>query len=226
MLRALFGNWEGKLLALGIAVFVWFLVVNADHRQLAFAAPVEYVGVPAGMVLVGDRRESVDVQVDAARWAVARLTPAAVRVRIDLTGLKPGDNSVPVSPTEVDTPVGVVVTRISPAWIRVRLAEAMTRSVRVVPHVVGTPAPGHAISKVEVAPSAIELKGPRSTMDAEDVVETLPVDVAGGAAPVTQRVGLVLPDAVYPTARGTVRVTVDILPEDQVRQRRSGGPRR
>ena len=226
MLRSLFGNWELKLLSVAIAAFVWLLVVSADRRQVAFAAPVEYVGVPAGMVLVGDRRDSVDVQVEAARWAVARLAPAAVRVRIDLTGLKPGDNSVPVSPTAVGTPVGVVVTRISPAWLRVTLAEASTRSVRVVPHVVGVPAPGHAIRKVKVDPSAIELKGPRSTMDTETAVETLPVDVAGGAAPMTQTVGLVLPEAVYPTTQGTVQVTVDIRREEQMRQRRSGGARR
>lgn len=225
MRRALFGNWELKLVSVAIAFVVWILVVNADRKQVAFAAPVEYVGVPAGMVLVGDRRDTVDVQVDAARWAVARLTPAAVRVRIDLTGLKPGDNAVPVSPAEVDTPAGVAVTRLSPAWLRVTLAEATARSVRVVPRIVGVPAPGHAIRRVKVDPVAIELKGPRSTMEAQSAVETLPVVVDGGAALMTQTVGLALPESVYPTGQGTVQVTVDIRPEGQMRQRKGGGRR-
>jgi len=42
--------------------------------------------------------------------------------------------------------------------------------------------------------------------------ETLPVDVSGRRAPVTQTVGLALPDSIYPVDRRTVSVTVEIRP--------------
>ncbi len=39
------------------------------------------------------------------------------------------------------------------------------------------------------------------------------MDIAGSRATVTQTVGLVLPEMVYPVRGGTVQVTVDIRPE-------------
>ena len=53
-------------------------------------------------------------------------------------------------------------------------------------------------------------------------VETAPVDVAGSRATVTQTVGLVLPDNVYPIRAGRVQVTVEIRPETAVQ--RGGKP--
>src|SRR5262249_17967099 len=75
MLAALTRNWELKLLAVALAVVVWFFVVNANRSRFGFAAPVEYVGLESGMVMLGTPRETIDVQVEAARWAAARLAP-------------------------------------------------------------------------------------------------------------------------------------------------------
>src|SRR5205085_2834552 len=82
-----------KLLAVVLAVVVWFFVVNANRSRFGFAAPVEYVGLEPGMVLLGQPRETVDLQVEAARWAAARLTPGEVRVRVDLSRAREGDNT-------------------------------------------------------------------------------------------------------------------------------------
>lgn len=226
MARALLANWELKALSLIVAVVVWFLVVNADRSQIAFAAPVEYVGLAQSMVLVGDRRDAVDVEVEAARWAVARLTPAAMRVRVDLGSLREGDNIVHLQAEHVDAPAGVTVTRITPAWLHVTLASASVRSLRVVPHIRGVPAPAHAVHRVIVDPPNVPVKGPRTTMETRATVDALPVDVSGSRQPVTQTVGLALPEAMYPTTQSTVQVTVDIRPEDSMRQRRGGSPRR
>ena len=42
-----------------VAAIVWFFVVSADRSQIGFAAPVEYVGLEPGMVLIGAPRETV-----------------------------------------------------------------------------------------------------------------------------------------------------------------------
>ena len=69
MPRWLTYNWELKLLAGVVAAVVWFFVVSADRSQIGFAAPVEYVGLEGSRVVLGTPRESVDVQLEAARWA-------------------------------------------------------------------------------------------------------------------------------------------------------------
>jgi YbbR domain-containing protein len=224
--RALLANWEVKLLSLAVAALVWFFVVSAERSQMALGAPVEYVGLPAGKVLLGERRDTVDLEVEATRWAVARFTPASIRLRVDLASLPEGENTVRLSQELVAVPPGVRVTRISPAWLRVTLVAAVTRPVRVVPHVRGAPAEGFLLRRMVVAPSTVELKGPRSTIDAWDTIHTDPVDISGSRQTVTQTVPLVLPDAVYPITERTVVVTVDIRPEDSMRQRKPAGARK
>jgi YbbR domain-containing protein len=224
MPRWLVHNWELKLLALLVAAIVWFFVVSADRSQLGFAAPVEYVGLDGSHVVLGTPRETVDVQVEAARWAAARLTPASVRVRVDVSKLREGEHLVPLSTEQVEAPAGVQVLRVWPAAVRLTLASAAVKQVRVVPKLLGTPAAGHAVGRVGVEPQIVDVRGPRTTIEEHTAVETAPVDVTGARQSISRTVGLLLPDSVSATTR-TVHVTVDIGPEDSMRLRQPGTPR-
>ena len=163
MVRRLLANWELKLLSVVIAFALWLVVVGGGKSQLAVAAVVEYTGLDGDLVLVGRPRDTVDVEVEAARWAVTRLTPGAV-----------------------------------------------ARTLRVVPQIRGAPDPDHAILRVAVEPAIVQVKGPRSTIEGQTAVETVPVDIAGRHETVTQSVGLVLPESVYLTDQQRVLVTVEI----------------
>jgi YbbR domain-containing protein len=213
MLRALTEHWQLKLLALVLAVALWFFVGSAERTEIALALPVEYVGLEGPLTLDGPRREMVDVQLQATRWAAAHVSPATVRVRVDVSGLREGDNVIHLVPESVQAPSGVRVTRVAPAWATVRTVRAATRTVRVVPQVQGRPAPDHVLGPVVVDPATVEIKGPRTTIEGRSAVETQPVDVSGRRAPVTQSVGLALPDSVYLVDRRTVSVTVEIRPQ-------------
>jgi YbbR domain-containing protein len=210
MLAALTRHWQLKLLAVVLAVVVWFFVVNADRSRFGFTAPVEYVGLEPAMVLLGAPREAVDVQVEAARWAAARLAPSDVRVRVDLSRAREGDNTLQLSADDVLVPAGVTVVRVSPNWVRVTVAAAITRALRVVPQLRGSPASDVRLARVVVEPPTVQVKGPRTTIEERATVETAPVDVTDLRQSITRTVGLLLPDSVYPTTHRTVQVTVEI----------------
>ena len=212
MLRSLIEHWRLKLLALLLALALWVFVGSAERREIALAVPVEYVGLEGPLTLEGPRRDMVDVQLQATRWAAAQVSPATVRIRVDVGALREGDNVVRLVPESVQAPPGVRVTRLTPAWATVRTTRAATRTVQVVPQVHGRPAADHVLGPVVVDPATVEIKGPRTTIEARTVVETLPVDVSGRRAPVTQTVGLALPDSIYSVDRRTVSVTVEIRP--------------
>ena len=225
MRRWLVDDWELKVLAVVMAGIVWFFVVSADRSQLGFAAPVEYVGLEGSQVVLGTPRETADVQLEAARWAAARLTPASVRVRVDVARLGEGEHVVPLSTEQVEVPSGVQVLRVWPSAVRLTLASASVKSVRVVPQIRGIPAAEHALGRVVVDPQIVQVKGPRTTIEGRTTVDTAPVDVSGIRQSITQSVGLLLPDSVYPTTQRTVQVTVEIRPEDSMRVRRPGDAR-
>ena len=80
------------------------------------------------------------------------------------------------------------------------------------------PASGFTIRRVQVEPSAVSIKGPRSTIDARGEISTLPVDVSGSRRTVTQSVGLMLPASTYLTRERTVQVTVEIAEDGMSQQ--------
>ena len=221
MLRLLTDHWDLKLVAVIVACTLWFFVATSEQSQIALPAPVEYVGLPADVVVVDGQRETLDVEVRAVRSVVARLGPETVRVRVDLTGLQPGESVVQLTPADVQTPPGATVTRISPGRLQLTMAPAASGSVKVVPQVRGIPAAGFSIRRVEVEPTSVRITGPRSTIEMRGEVSTVPVDVSGSRRSVTQSVGLMLPAATYMTRERTVRVTVEIA-EDGMSQQQQG----
>ncbi|HEX3179563.1 MAG TPA: CdaR family protein [Methylomirabilota bacterium] len=221
----LLNNWGLKVLAMAVAAVVWFFVVGADRSQIGFAAPIEYVGLEGMRVVLGTPRETADVQLEAARWAAARVTPASVRVRVDVSKLGEGEHVVQLSTQQVEAPPGVQVVRIWPSAVRLSIAGAAVRTVRVVPQIRGTPAAEHALGRVVVDPQIVQVKGPRTTIEGRTTVETAPIDVSGIRRSITQTVGLLLPESVYATTQRTVQVTVEIQPEDSMHVSRPGATR-
>jgi YbbR domain-containing protein len=226
MLRALGRDWQLKVLAILLAVGLWLFVGTAQRREIALAVPVEYVGLEGPFALDRPRQDMVEVQVQASRWAVERVSPTSVRVRVDVAGLREGDNLVHLQPESVEAPPGVRVTRVAPAWATVRVTRATTKTVPVVARVLGLPAPAHVLRRVVVQPPTVEIKGPRTTIEARTAVDTLPVDVSGRREALTRTVGLALPESIYPVDRRTVEVTVDIRPEETMQDRSSTGAAR
>jgi YbbR domain-containing protein len=220
MLRKVVQNWELKVVALLIACVLWAFVTTGEKAEIAVSAPLEYVGPGRDLILIGDHRETVDVHVETMRWDTARLAQGAFAVRVNLTTLPEGESFVQLSPDQVQVPPGVTVTRIAPSRIRVNLVRAETATLRVVPHLRGTPAPGFTVRRVAVEPSAVQVKGPRFTIEGRGTVETIPVDIADRQQTVVETVGLVLPDGAYLTKDRAVQMTVEIIAEGGMRQGR------
>jgi YbbR domain-containing protein len=223
MLRTIVRDWQLKLLALLLAVGLWLFVGTAQRREIILAVPVEYVGLEGPFTLDRPRQETVEVQVQASRWAAERVSPTSVRVRVDVAGLSEGDNLVHLLPESVEAPAGVRVARVAPAWATVRVVRAETKTVPVVARVLGQPAPTYVMRRVVVQPATVEIRGPRTTIEERTAVDTLPVDVSGRREALTRTVGLALPESIYPVDRRTVEVTVDIRPEETMQERSSTG---
>ena len=65
----------------------------------------------------------------------------------------------------------------------------------------------------------IQIKAPRSTIDARGAIETMPLDVSGLRRTVTRRVGLAVPQAAT-VDEPAVRVTIEIGREAEMRQQK------
>ena len=224
-MKRLLRDWPFKLLALAIAVTLWAVMATRERRVVSARVPIEYVGLSSDLVLADAPRETAEVHLAVARWAVPRFGVDELRVRVNLAGSSEGERFVAVSAGDVRKPPGVRIRRVDPAQLRLRLVPAAEATLRVVPVVSGAPAFGHRVASVRVDPIAVLVRGPRSTIEMRESVETTPVDVAGRRNSVTQSVGLAFPDSVVAVSSGRVQVTVDIQAERGSAREPRGGAR-
>ena len=117
-------NWSLKLAALGLALALWLFVMTSEKADMVVPAPVELEAMPAGLIVVGDQPESVDVQLHGLRTTLARVPLDQVRVRVSLAGARAGETVVRVLPEQIAVPPGVAVTRITPSRVRIQLEVA------------------------------------------------------------------------------------------------------
>ena len=115
-------HWELKLLALAFSAGLWVFVMTSEKTNVVLTLPLELNSVPPGLVVKGERPESVEVQLHGLRSALSRVSPESLRVRVSLAGARPGDLVVSLGPEQIVVPPGVRVLRVTPAVLRVALA--------------------------------------------------------------------------------------------------------
>src|SRR5262249_60186821 len=97
--------------------------MSSERTNVTLPLPVELDGVPAGLMVTSERPDTVDVQLHGLRSALLRVSPEALRVRINLAGSRPGEVGVGLAPDQIVVPPGVSVIRITPSVGRVGSAQ-------------------------------------------------------------------------------------------------------
>jgi hypothetical protein len=116
-------HWELKLLALAFSAGLWVFVMSSEKTNLTLPLPLELDALPPGLVVTSQRPDSVEVQLHGLRSALSRVSPDALRVRVNLAGASPGELMASLGPDQIVVPPGVSVLRINPAVVRIGLAK-------------------------------------------------------------------------------------------------------
>ncbi|MCM2265186.1 MAG: CdaR family protein [Desulfuromonadales bacterium] len=124
ILRFFSENLAMKLLSLAFALVLWFFVMGEQRHETAHVVPVEYRNLPKGLVVANEVPDAVAVTLSGPRALLVHLAPDDLSLPLDLSGLKPGVTSFKRLEENLKAPGGLVVTRISPASIDIRLERA------------------------------------------------------------------------------------------------------
>jgi diadenylate cyclase len=117
----LFSNAGVKFAALGLAAAIWstsFVSTGTTVRMVS--VPVEFVGVPAGMD-ISTPSDRLDVQVRGSAWLMDSVSLTRIVAHFNMQGARAGPLDIPVGSGNLDLPPGIVMERVSPARITVRL---------------------------------------------------------------------------------------------------------
>jgi len=126
-------TWLLRLLALGIAIGIWFNASVED--RLVSSEKVVEVGItynrPRGFMILNSP-QNVQVRLLGSKKAIRQLNPYMVDVQVALSQRQEGSAIVNLSRENVQAPDGLEVVSIEPNTIRVDLEREVTQRVTVI----------------------------------------------------------------------------------------------
>ena len=168
-----------KLLALGIAIALWWVLGRDPTVESMVTAPIEFHHAPANLLMTSSSPFEVEVMISGPERVVRDMKPSDISAVLDLTGVKPGEHTFDLGAKQVQVPRGVTVTRLVPSQIHIDFNPSATRTVEVRPRVMGSFVSGYGITEVSADPATITIEGPENHVKAIDSAITDPVDASG-----------------------------------------------
>ena len=215
------GEMARGTVALGLSFALWFFVADEQGAEVLVSAPLELVNVPAGLEVVDQSDQEVDVRLRGASGLLRDAPLQGLRARLDLTGEGPGERTWFLGTEAIEAPSGVQVMRVDPSQVLLRLDRTLTSTVRVSPRVLGQPATGFEIYAVVVEPLELGVEGPESLLQDTAQITTEPISAHGLREPHSQRLQIELDPALRPSVRH-VDVRLDIGEAREARELRLG----
>lgn len=210
-----------KLVSLLLGFSLWYAVAREQEAEFSLSIPIELRDLPEGLEVVEESVQQVEVRLRGPAEALRRLTPQDVNVGIELKEAEPGEHLAYLSPREVAAPFAARVMRVTPTSVRLLLDRTVERTVQVIPRVVGSPAEGFELHKIDLSPQSIEVVGPSTHVSGLEQVTTEPVSVDGLREPYSRLVRVELDPLVRIERELTVGLSLDIR-EERLRRELSG----
>jgi len=209
------GNvWGLRLLAIGLAVTLWY-IVSVDKREplgeKIVDAPVTY-NVPSGFIIL-DPIDKVRVRLRGTTSHIRNVNPFEVAAIVDVSSAQVGSVQVSLGAENIVGPDDVEVVSVEPPLLSLNIDRQATGMLPVAATLVGEPAAGAVVHDAAVVPGQVLVKGPQSRLRQTAALQTSPVDLTGHALDFEEQAAVVSPDpliTVIQPAIVTVRVPMSI----------------
>jgi YbbR domain-containing protein len=212
-------TWALRLLALGIAIGIWFNASVEDRlvpSERVVEASVSF-NRPRGFMVI-DPVRTVSVRLLGNKRAIRELSSDQVSVSVELSPRQEGSATINLSRENVLTPNGLEVVSIEPGTIQIQLEREITQRVPVAPEIIGRPAAGTTIGETEVFPSQVLVSGPQSKLERLESLSTVPINLAGRTSTLEETVPVRSPDPliqIVQPSEVTVRIPIQPPPADR-----------
>lgn len=183
-----FRNLWLKLLSLAIAGLLWLIVAGDRVVERVVRLPLEFQNLPAGLEIVTDTPDAIEVRLRGPSGALGGITPVDAWTVLDLRTARPGRRLYNLTPGQVNVPYGIEVVQVTPAALSLEFENTGVKIVAVKPAIEGRPAEGFEIAHVTAQPAHVEVMGPESALRRLEAATTEPIDVSGATRSLNETV--------------------------------------
>ena len=175
-----FGRNKGlKLLSLLLAVALWFAVSGEERTETSLHMALEFANLPAQMAMVGDVPSELQVRIIGPQSVVNRLSQSRLTQTVDLANHKSGPYAFYLGPSNFSFPQGVMVIRIQPNPLIIRLSPTISATLPIKPVLVGNLPEGYELKSAETKPAQVMVRGPEEELENLNFLPTHPIELNG-----------------------------------------------
>jgi len=179
MFKLLTDNWTLKLLSLAFALLLWMFIMGERRLEVGYRVPLELQNVPQELMVANEVPSLVDVRVSGPQTLQMKVSPNDISIIVDLTDLKPGLTTFKRLEERLNLPSGLLVTRLSPSFIDLKLERIKQKLVPVKIALIGEPMSGFRVSSVKLVPDEVLVEGAETELKSISEVITEEVDLNG-----------------------------------------------
>lgn len=208
-----FRNLGLKFLSTLVAFLLWLIVAGERVVERVMRAPVEFQNLPAGLELVGNPPDTLEVRLRGSSGALSRIAAGDMSAVIDLSTARPGRRLFHISQSQVNVPYGIDIVQVGPSTLTMEFELSGIRVIKVEPSIDGRPADGYEVTSIKSDPETVEVSGPENALKRLVAAITEPVSVTDQTRTVREVVNIGVPDSTLRLRNPqTAVVTVTISP--------------
>ena len=120
--KRIFEDLPRKGLFFVLVCLLWVFVIGIRQGEVGFNIPIEYYSVPQNLTIQGEPPKEVNVRLKGSERLLSSLKPDQIRMRVDLSAARQGNNQISLSETNINTGPGISVTKLYPRNIKLILS--------------------------------------------------------------------------------------------------------
>ena len=176
--RLFSSNFVTKIVSVVIAVVLWGVVLGSRNVEVTKEIPLEII-TPPDIVAANEIPDKIAFRLSGPKAFLRTILDRREEpIRVNLSGAKPALVTYRFFSDNIRVPIGVKVLSINPTAILIKLEYLKKKDVPIRLDLKGSSPEGFRITKTEINPEVVRIKGAESRVDAITELVTTPIDIS------------------------------------------------
>lgn len=168
-----------KFISVFLSLFLWVYVLNSEKVKFEKTVSLEYI-LPTDMMFAQKPQQEVTFLIEGPRAFVRTVAEREDRLVIDLNranARKQLNFNVDINPAQLNLPFGMVVERVLPRKLSIRLEKKASKIVPLKLQFTGSLPDKLSLTHPELHPAEVEVYGPRSLISKLKELPVKPIEL-------------------------------------------------
>lgn len=199
-----------KIAAVLLSVALWFFATSRGQSEISIDVPLVFRNIPSGIEMVNNNIKTISLNIKGQERLIKNIKLSDIVIYIDLSKAKKGKSIYYITRDNIKLPHSLTVLNINPSSVKVIIEDTITKTVKVMPVIIGEPEKGYYVKSVEVAPEIVVIEGVSSEVRRFNTIKTESLDITGSNETLTQELKLDLTGKNIRTKINDIKVKVII----------------